>query len=171
MTTMVMTPVRKTIQVAASRARAFEAFTAGMTAWWPRSSHTVLKAALKEVVIEPFVGGRWFHRGIDGSECDTGRVLVWSPPDRLVLGWQLNGRWRFEPETESEVEIRFIEIAAEITEIRLEHRLLERFAETAEALRQSVDGANGWPILLQFYAAHIVAKRMSPAAIAVRPSD
>jgi uncharacterized protein YndB with AHSA1/START domain len=144
--------VRKRIVVRASRSVAFEVFTAGISRWWPMGSHTILKAALREVVIEPRVGGRWFQRGEDGSECDIGRVLAWAPPERLLLSWHLNGRWEVEPNVESEVAIRFVAVDAMTTEVELEHRLLERFGGTAAALRAGVDGENGWPLLLKLFA-------------------
>jgi uncharacterized protein YndB with AHSA1/START domain len=151
-------PVRKRIVVRASQGLAFDVFTTGIARWWPKASHTILKAPLAEVIIEPHVGGRWFQRGEDGSECDTGRVLAWAPPERLVLSWQLNGRWQFEPAIESEVEVRFNKIDAETTEVELEHRLLERFGDTANALRAGVDGENGWPLLLKLFAAYAAAE-------------
>lgn len=144
-------PVRKQVTVHANRARAFEVFTTGQSSWWP-PSHTILKVALKEVVMEPHVGGRWFHRGVDGSECDNGRILAWRAPECVVLGWQLNGRWEYEPDIVSEVEIRFIEIDAQTTSVELEHRHIERFGDTAEALRTGVGGEGGWSSLLQQFA-------------------
>ena len=148
-------PVRKKVTVPADREKAFEVFAAGMSRWWPKASHTILKAPLQEVIIEPFVGGRWYQRSIDGSECDTGRVLAWSPPDRLVLGWQLNGKWEYEPDIVSEVEVRFVQTGPGATEVQLEHRGIERFGETAAALRAGVESANGWPVLLDLYAAFL----------------
>jgi uncharacterized protein YndB with AHSA1/START domain len=145
-------PVRKRIAVRANRGVAFEVFTARISLWWPMTSHTILKAKLKEVIIEPHLGGRWLQRAEDGQECEIGRVLEWSPPERLVLSWTLNGRWEVEPNVESEVEVRFIAIDGETTIVELEHRLLEKFGVTATALRAGIDGENGWPLLLKLFA-------------------
>ena len=150
--TIVPAPVRKCVTVGTTPEKAFEVFTAGITRWWPRATHTILKAPLAEVVIEPYVGGRWYHRGVDGSECDTGRVLAWEPPTRIVLGWQINGRWEFESDVVSEVEVRFIATGPGETEVRLEHRGFERFGETAAALRTGVDSPGGWSMLLANFA-------------------
>jgi uncharacterized protein YndB with AHSA1/START domain len=148
-----ITPVRKTVSVKASLEDAFDVFANGMETWWPRGgSHTILKSPLKDVVVEPFAGGRWYHRGIDGVECDLGRVVVWQPPHRLVLGWQLNGRWEYEPDHTSEVEVTFTQTAPGTVEVALEHRALEAFGDTAQALRGAVDSEGGWSALLALYA-------------------
>ena len=52
-------PVRKTVRVKASPQTAFEVFTAGIDRWWPKT-HGIGTAPLRESVIEPFVGGRWY---------------------------------------------------------------------------------------------------------------
>jgi hypothetical protein len=67
--------VRKKLTVNASQSRAFAVFTADMSRWWP-ASHSILKSPLKECIIEPHVGGRWYSVGEDGSTCQTGYVMV-----------------------------------------------------------------------------------------------
>ena len=64
--TIAVAPVRKSINVAAAPDRAFHVFTEGMSRWWIKS-HSINKSPIKEIVIEPRVGGRWYERGEDGS--------------------------------------------------------------------------------------------------------
>jgi uncharacterized protein YndB with AHSA1/START domain len=145
-------PVRKTLQVKASQARCFEVFAAGMGRWWP-ATHSVAKSPQKAVVVEPKVGGRWYERGEDGSECDWGRVLVWEPSARLVLAWQLGADWKFDPDLVTEVEVRFIPEGERLTRVEFEHRGLEAYGERAEAVRNSISSPGGWPGILEAYAA------------------
>lgn len=108
--TPVATPplaVRKTVTVQAPQAVAFEVFTARIASWWPMATHHIGKADCAAVVMEPRAGGRWFERGVDGSECDWGRVLAWEPPSRVLLAWQLSAAWAFDPAIHTEVEVRF----------------------------------------------------------------
>jgi uncharacterized protein YndB with AHSA1/START domain len=100
---------------------------------------------------EPKAGGRWYERCVDGSECDIGKVLVWEPPARLVLGWQLTADWKFDPGLITEVEVRFIADGANATRVELEHRDLERYGERADAYRAIIDSSEGWNGLLQLF--------------------
>lgn len=150
--TISVAPVRKSVRVNAAPARAFEVFTAGITRWWLKS-HTTSTVPMKEVVIEPRAGGRWFERGEDGSECQWGTVLIWEPPARVVLGWQLNSQFKFDPAVVTEVEVRFITESARVKRVELEHRNLERFGECAATLREKIDAPKGWAVLLENYAA------------------
>jgi uncharacterized protein YndB with AHSA1/START domain len=149
-------PVRKTIRVQAPAARAFEVFTAGMFRWWP-ATHSInpTKAAIAEIVMEPRSGGRWYERGADGSECEWGRVLLWEPPRRVVLAWQIDAAWKFDPALLTEVEIRFKAQGSDATEVSLEHRKLEALGETAAGVRAIVDSASGWSGLLERYATEL----------------
>lgn len=112
---------------------------------------------MKDAVLEPRVGGRWYERGEDGSECEWGKVLVWEPPARVVLGWQINNDFHYDPTTMSEVEIRFVAESAAVTVVELEHRNIERLGAAAEEFRKKVDGPNGWGAILQRYAADVAA--------------
>lgn len=146
-------PVFKTIRVKAPPERAFEVFTAGMSRWWLHS-HSInpTKSPQVEVLIEPRVGGRWYERGEDGSECDWGRVLLWEPPRRLVLAWQINGEWTFDPAFVTQLDVQFLPQADGFTEVTLEHRDLERFGAGAAAQRAALGGEMGWGGLLAAFA-------------------
>ena len=89
-------PVTYSVTVPISAQRAFTLFTEGFNTWW--IGHHIGEADLAEVVIEPRVDGRWFERGVDGTECDWGKVLVYEPPGRLVLTWQLNSEFQYDPD-------------------------------------------------------------------------
>lgn len=144
-------PVRKSIRVQASAERAFEVFTSGMSRWWIRTcTVNPAKAAIERVVMEPRPGGRWFEVGVDGSECDWGRVLVWEPYHRLVLDWQIAGNFEPDPNLHTEVEVRFIQHPSGATDVTLEHRQLERYGELAAKLKESLSG--GWGGLLDQFA-------------------
>jgi uncharacterized protein YndB with AHSA1/START domain len=150
-------PVRKSLRVNADAARAFDVFTAGFARWWPRSHH-ISSVPMKDAIIEPRVGGRWYERGEDGSECEWGKVLVWEPPSRLVLGWQINNNFKYDPAIMSEVEVRFTTESAGVTLIELEHRNIDRLGTDAEDFRKKVDSPNGWTLIMQTYAAAVAAR-------------
>src|ERR671912_1930042 len=84
------TVVRRSVTVEASQQRAFEVFTAKFGSWWPRE-YSIGEADMADFVVEPKVGGRWYEVGVDGNECDTGRVTEFEPPKRLVLACQAKG--------------------------------------------------------------------------------
>jgi uncharacterized protein YndB with AHSA1/START domain len=150
--TVTIAPVRKSIAVKAPQSRAFEVFTAGLGRWWPKSHH-IGAAEMKEAIMEPRAGGRWYEKGVDGSECDWGNVLVWEPPQRVVISWHLDGNWKYNPDVFSEVEVTFIADGPNATRVELEHRHLERLGEAGgEAVRKGVDSPGGWSSLLETYA-------------------
>jgi hypothetical protein len=143
-------PVRRAIEVKAPQAKAFEVFTRKTSVWWPKKHH-IGKAALAEAIIEPKVNGRWYERGVDGSECDWGRVLAWNPPNGITLAWQLTAKFEFDPTFVTEVEVKFIPLDDARTRVELEHRLLERYGDAAETVRGQLDG--GWPEILRSFGA------------------
>jgi uncharacterized protein YndB with AHSA1/START domain len=152
--TVMPAPVRKSVRVNAPPAHAFEVFTAGIGRWWPKSHH-IGASELDAPVIEPKAGGRWYERGVDGAECEIGKVLVWEPPARLVLIWQLTADWKYDRNLITEVEVRFIPDGAGATRVELEHRNLERYGDRAEFLRGQIDSEGGWTGLLELFAAAV----------------
>lgn len=103
-------PVRRSVTVKASPARAFEVFTSGFSSWWPKT-HSIGTVPLKTAIIEPRAGGRWYETGEDGSECPWGDVIAWEPPQRIVLAWRIGTDWKFDPDLLTEVEVRFVPLA------------------------------------------------------------
>ncbi len=148
--TIAPAPVRKTLRVNAAPERAFEVFTAGMGRWWAKT-HSINVSPQKDVIMEPRAGGRWYEVGEDGSECDWGHVIAWEPPGRVLLAWQVDSNWKFDPNLVTEVEVLFI-ADGDGTRIELEHRHIERFG-AAEAHRAVLDSPEGWSLLLQNFAA------------------
>jgi len=146
-------PVKRSVVVQADPQRAFTAFTSNMASWWP-PSHTIGGSQQPEVVLERRPGGRWYERSPEGAECEWGKVLVWDPPGRLVLAWQLNGLWKYDPTLITEVEITFTAVASGETRVDLEHRNLERFGEHATRVHDAVGGDRGWLGILKTYVGY-----------------
>lgn len=143
--------VHRAVTVPLPRERTFELFTTRMGAFWP-AAHSIGPAELADVLVEPRVGGRWFERGVDDSECDWGRVAAWEPPVRVVLLWQIGADWKRDPTLETEVEVTFTEDGPGRTRVDLTHRHLERFGPHAEAMRAAFDSPGGWAGTLAAFA-------------------
>ncbi|WP_315095191.1 SRPBCC family protein [uncultured Cellulomonas sp.] len=132
---------------------AFRFFTESMGRWWP-AEYRIGESEMVDTVLEPYVGGRWFERGADGSECTWGHVLAWEPPHRLVVSWQITGSWRYDddPDRASEIEVRFTPDGPDQTVVELQHRHLERLVG-GEAVRKAIEeGGGGWSTLLRTFA-------------------
>ena len=143
---------RASVTVDAPIDRAFAVFTDGIDSWWPRA-HTIGEAELKQMVLEPKVGGRAYGIGVDGSESDWGRVLAFDPPNRIVVSWDITLQWKRELDhaKTSEFEVRFIPEGPDRTRVELEHRHLDRHGDGWEGLRDGVAAPDGWPLYLQRY--------------------
>lgn len=149
MTTNAAQPIRRSVLVQASPKDTFAAFTSNISKWWnPAFSISPTRSPIKEVIIEPRSGGRWYERDEDGSECQWGKVLAWEPPRRLVLAWQITAQWQFGAAFLTEVEVRFIPEGSG-TLVELEHRLLERYGEAEADVRGQFDSPAGWGGLLE----------------------
>jgi uncharacterized protein YndB with AHSA1/START domain len=158
-TTAPIPPITGTVTVGVPVERAFGLFTGSFDAWWPHQYH-IGQADVAEVILESGEGGRWYERGVDGSECDWGRVLVWQPPNRLVFTWQISGAWQFDPDPEhaSEIEVRFSADGPEQTIVEVEHRHFERL-DGGRDVNDAIRGGGGWAQLLEGYAKAVANRR------------
>ena len=146
---MTIDPIIQSIETKASPERAFDLFTGHMGLWWPRGM-TVGSNPYTEIIIEPREGGRWFERDSDGNETEWGKVLIWSPPERLVLAWQIDAEYKYNPNLITEVELSFCLSENGGTLVKLEHRDLERFG--SDAMRRALQVNDGWSHMLPLFA-------------------
>lgn len=150
---MTIAPVVSTATVRQSPAEAFDLFTGRMGEWWP--GKTVGARPAVAILIEPRPNGRWFERDCEGAETQWGIVLHWDPPFKIVLGWQLDSSFNYDPAILTEVEITFTALDGGGTEVRLEHRKLERFGAEADRVAGLV--GPGWARILTGFAQHAAA--------------
>jgi uncharacterized protein YndB with AHSA1/START domain len=144
--------IRKLVQVRAAPEVAWRVFTQKMGSWWPLANYKIGKAQAVDAVIEPFVGGRWYEQGDDGSKCQWGTVLAWEPPSRLVLSWDIDADWQYDPNLKTEIEIRFADEGGNRTRVELEHRKLDRYGKRRDEMRRIYDTEGDWGRLLEAFA-------------------
>jgi DNA-binding transcriptional ArsR family regulator/uncharacterized protein YndB with AHSA1/START domain len=154
--------VVKSVTVEAPLSTAFRVFTE-QHRWWPVATHHLAEPAGDAVVLEPFVGGRWFERAADGTECEWGRVLAWEPPHRLLLTWQIGPGWSYEPDPGqgSQIEVTFTAESAGQTRVDFAHRHLERYGADAERMQAVLDGPGGAVGVVTAYAAAMRPAKVS----------
>ena len=152
------TSVKIQIVVGAPIERAFRVFTEDFDRIKPRE-HNLLPVEIAETIFEPRVGGHVYDRGVDGSLCRWARVLVYEPPNRVVISWDISPEWRIETNLQrtSEVEVRFIAEAPDRTRVELVHRHLDRHGQGWQAGRDGIGAPEGWPLYLKRYADLLVA--------------
>lgn len=156
MTELRTTPaaLHKAVTVPASVERAFELFTAHLTAWWPLATHSVGEEKATGVTIEGKLGGRIIESISDGSTSIWGTVTDWDPPHRAAFTWHPGN----DPAHAGHVEIRFTAgggrtrtAAGDQTTVELIHTGWERHPRGAEA-RKAYD--TGWDFVLGRYVEH-----------------
>lgn len=100
---------RASVQVAVPQAEAFRIFTEEIDQWWRRGPAYRMAGKRRGIVaLEPGLGGRLFESFDDeaGGESviESGRVLAWEPPARVVFSWRAVN---FAPHEQTEVEVTF----------------------------------------------------------------
>jgi hypothetical protein len=78
---------------------------------------------------------------------------IWEPPHRLVVTWQINGYWQYDPDPGHayEVEVRFAATRPNQVLLEARHDQLDRLV-AGQQLRDGIAGGGGWPSLLEAFA-------------------
>jgi uncharacterized protein YndB with AHSA1/START domain len=149
MGTRVEEAVRCWVVVDASLEWAFDLFTRDARSWWPVEAFSSRAAVglgpLDGVQLEPWEAGRFVERS-GNAEVRLGTVLVWDPPRRLVLEWELDLE---VPPTE--VEVVFAP-EGDDTRVDLAHSGWEFAGPDAREARARYSGNRGWELVLRRFA-------------------
>lgn len=100
---------RVSVAVKASAEEAFRVFTEEIDQWWRNGLRYRIGPLGRSVLhIEPKVGGRFFEsirtKAGETRVIETGRVLDFDPPRRLLFEWRATN---FAPSEKTEVEVLF----------------------------------------------------------------
>lgn len=142
-----------TRRVPASAAQAFNRFVHEIGAWWPRDL-TWAGDNLAELKIEPRMRGRAIEISKDGSQDVWGTVLSVQEPEHLILAWQIRADRTPEDseQSSSRIDVRFVKVDDETTEIVIVHRDFPRHGEGWQKYRADMAGKSGWQRLIEAYA-------------------
>ena len=117
--------------------------------------HNMLAVPIAETVLEQRAGGDLYDRGVDGSICRWGRVLVFDPPRAIAFSWDIGPDWQVTSDLSrvSEVEITFAAEGDRSTRVTLVHRHIDRHGDGWQSMQAGLDAPDGWPLYLGRYEA------------------
>ena len=148
-------PVRQSVLVRSDQRHTFDTFVDTIGIWWPVTPFSAGKDRVRDVMFERRQGGRVFETWQDGTEVDWGEVLVWEPPGRFVMTWNVAG-------AVTEVELTFTEAGLALTRVAVEHRGWEQLTDEQLAEDCALPGGylggayrQGWARILRCLAAAI----------------
>ncbi|WP_238402680.1 SRPBCC domain-containing protein [Cellulomonas sp. H30R-01] len=149
---LVPPPVRQSTLVRAPLERTFDVFVTELGAWWPVDPFSIGTDRVRDVTVDPRVGGDVVETWDDGSTHAWGRMVTWDRPHGFTMSWSIT------PEP-TEVELRFRSLAPSLTRVSVEHRGWERMTdaqlEVACALPGGYRGGafvRGWGVILDALA-------------------
>ncbi len=146
-------PVRQSTLVRSGVDHTFAVFVREIGVWWPRQPYSEGGDRVRDVTVEPRVGGRVHETWHDGTVREWGRILAWEPPHRLVMTWICT------PAT-TEVELTFRPLGPALTRVAVEHRGWEALSAEQAARDCAQPGGyasggfdRGWATILAALAA------------------
>lgn len=112
--------------------------------WWPTRPYSIGQDRVVDVIFQAGADRRVYEKWDDGHEVDWGRVLVWEPPDRFAITWEV-------VPAVTEVEVRFRALGPALTRVELEHRGWEKLTEEQLATATAAPGGYeaGWARIVE----------------------
>ncbi|WP_336215577.1 SRPBCC domain-containing protein [Nonomuraea sp. LPB2021202275-12-8] len=135
-----MNAVQASITVPVDPGTAFRVFTDEIDRWYVRGPHSWVDP--DRAVAIRFEDGFLREVWSDGGHVDTGRILAWEPPRRLVWADLLNPTGRME------IEVAFAAVDGG-TQVLLEHRGLDTLPP---AVAGRIRRGYSWKIALRWFA-------------------
>ena len=157
-------PLRLSFEVACDPEHAFSVWTEHISSWWP-PDHTVSGEPGTHVVLEPRLGGRIYERSPSGHESEWGEVTAWEPPGRLAYLWHIGA----DRADATDVEIAFVEVAASVTRVEVEHRGWERLGTERGRQRRDANHS-GWGRIIPGFRDRCAIQTASDAELEPRAS-
>jgi hypothetical protein len=146
-------PVRQATTVRAGAEQTFSTFVRRIGDWWPVDVVSVGRERVRDVRVEPRLGGRFVEVWDDGTTVDWAEITTWEPSDGFVLAWDCTP-------ARTEVELRFRALGPGLTRVELEHRGWEALTEAQQGEDCAAPGgylggayAEGWLLILSRLAA------------------
>jgi uncharacterized protein YndB with AHSA1/START domain len=147
--TMRRPPVRQATTVRRGVTHTFEVFVATIARWWPLRPFSAGHERISEVVFEQRRGGRVYEVWDDGTTVEWGRLLVWEPPRRFVMTWEMTP-------ASTEIELTFKALGPSLTRVEVEHRGWEALSEAQLSADCALPGGGyaggsynrGWTMIL-----------------------
>jgi uncharacterized protein YndB with AHSA1/START domain len=145
-------PIVISIDLAADRERAFDAFARQFACWWPVTTHSLSRDVATACRLTLVPGGAVEECGPDGNWHRWGTVEAVDPGRRLRFTWH-PGR---EAESAQWVEVLFEAAGPGGSRVTLTHGGWENLGEIAPILRREY--ASGWQAVLGDRYAKFVAR-------------
>jgi uncharacterized protein YndB with AHSA1/START domain len=146
------------VRVDASPARAFDAFTREIGAWWrPNGLFAFTPWGSGVIAFEGGPGGRLVETLPDGRIFEIGRIAAWEPGVRLAFNWR---QASFTAGQDTHVEVRF-EAVGDQTRVTVEHHGWDSVPREHAAKHSFPDAiflrrhAEWWQALLACYRGRI----------------
>jgi hypothetical protein len=146
-------PVRQATLVRSDVDHTFGVFVRTLGVWWPVRPFSAGQERVRDVTLEPRLGGRVYETWQDGTVLEWGELLVWQPPHRFTMTWT-------GTPAPTEVELTFTALGPALTRVAVEHRGWEALSEAQLSEDCALPGgytcgaySKGWTAILARFTA------------------